>query len=513
MSSVSVNNKRIAKNTIVVYARLIIVTIIGLLTSRLVLQRLGVSDYGLYSVVGGVITMFSVISGSMSATTIRFLNYEIGKNEVNPNKIFNLCNVTHIAFAFIILILAETIGLFYIYNYLNVEPGKEGDAMFVFQVSTIVACIGIINVPYQSVFVAKEKFVLLAIINIAFSIIKLGLVGLLFFYKGDNALKLYAIIMSVSTFLSFIIYHYLCYKDWPDLVRWKFYKNFKNYKEILNYNNYNILASIAYVGRSQGSNILINYFFGTVVNGAYGIARTVEGFVMSFTVNFDTAAAPQITQNVGKGDIEQASSIACRSCRMCILLSLLAALPLFLEMELVLKLWLGTVPDYTVSFCRYMIIAVVVAATGGGFLRLKDAMGKIKWFMLQYSFWYLLSFPVGYLLLKLGCPPVTVVIIYVVTDLINRLCQIYLMKRIYNFDIISFCKKAYTRPLIIILMMTIYSIIYLHINISSTVEHVIALFLTGIVALILIYTIGLTASERKKCLVYIKNRIKVKKYS
>lgn len=507
MSSTSANNKRIAKNTIIVYVRLIIVTIIGLLTSRLVLQRLGVSDYGLYSVVGGVITMFSVISGSMSGTTIRFLNYEIGKDDGNPNRVFNLCNTTHIAFAIGILILAETIGLFYIYNYLKVEPGKEGDAMFVFQVSTIVACVGIINVPYQSVFVAKEKFFLLAIINIAYAVLKLGLVCLLFLYHGDDVLKLYAIIMSVSTFLSFIIYHYLCYKYWPELVRWKFFKKFKHYKDILNYNNYNILASFAYVGRSQGSNILINYFFGTIVNGAYGIARTVEGFVMQFTVNFDSAAAPQITQNVGKGDIDQASSIACRSCRMCILLSLLAALPLYLEMERVLKLWLGNVPEYTVSFCRYMIIAVVVAATGGGFLRLKDAMGKIKWFMIQYSFWYLLSFPVGFLLLKLGCPPETVVILYVVTDLVNRLCQIYLMKRIYDFDILSFCKKAYTRPFIIIIFMVLYSIVYLQINITSTLGHIIGLLATGLVALFLDYSIGLTKSERGKSVVYLKNRL------
>lgn len=510
MSSNSANNKRIAKNTIVVYLRLIVVTIIGLLTSRLVLQRLGVSDYGLYSVVGGVITMFSVISGSMSSTTIRFLNYEIGKDSGEPNRIFNLCNTTHIAFAIGILILAETIGLFYIYNYLNVDPGKEGDAMFVFQVSTVVACLGIINVPYQSVFIAKENFLLLAIIDIFFAVLKLGLVVLLLFYKGENALRLYAIIMSVSTFLSFIIYHYLCYKYWPELVKWNFQNKFKQYKEILNYNNYNILASFAYVGRSQGSNILINYFFGTIVNGAYGIARTVEGFVMQFTVNFDSASAPQITQNVGKGDIDQASSIACRSCRMCILLSLLVALPLYLEMELVLKLWLGTVPEYTVSFCRYMIVAVVVAATGGGFLRLKDAMGKIKWFMIQYSFWYLLSFPVGFLLLKLGCAPETVVIIYVLADIVNRLCQIYLMKKIYDFDIVSFCKKAYIRPFIIIFIMIIFSILYLQINIYSTLGHLIGVFAAGVFAVFLDFSFGLTNSERKKCVAYISSHLSFK---
>ena len=178
----NVNNKRIAKNTLIVYVRLFIVTIVGLMTSRFVLQALGVSDYGLYNVVGGVIALFAVIAGSMSSTTIRFLNIEIGKPDGDPNKIFNICQITHIAFAVLVLILAETVGLFYIYNYLNVAPGKEADAMFVFQVSTIVACIGIVNVPYQSVFIAKEKFTHIAIIDILNSLIKLGLIIMLLYY-------------------------------------------------------------------------------------------------------------------------------------------------------------------------------------------------------------------------------------------------------------------------------------------------------------------------------------------
>lgn len=509
MPATTTSNKRIAINTIIVYIRLFVVMVVGLLTSRFVLQRLGVSDYGLYNVVGGIIAIFSVISGSMSSTTIRFLNYEIGKVDGNPNRVFNICNVTHISFAIGLLLLAETIGLFYVCNYLKVEPGKETDAMFVYQVSTIVACVGLINVPFQSLFVAKEKFFAIALIEIINTFIRLGLIIMMLYYKG-NALRLYAIIMSATTFISFIVYHYLCYRYWPDLVKWNFIKKIKFYKELLVYNNYVMLSSVAYVGRAQGANILINYFFGTLVNGAYGIARTVEGFVMNFTVNFDSAAAPQITQSVGKGDISTASTIACRSCRMCILLSLLVALPLYLEMELVLKLWLGTVPEYTVSFCRYMIIAVVVAATGGGFLRLKDAMGKIKWFMIQYSFWYLLSFPIGFLLLKLGCAPETVVIIYVVTDIVNRLCQLYLMKRIYDFDIVSFCKNAYIRPFIIIFIMVIFSILYLQINISSTLGHLIGILVAGLFAVFLDFSIGLTISERKKCFAYISSHFSFK---
>lgn len=494
--------KTIAINTIIVYVRLIVATIIGLLTSRFVLQALGVSDYGLYGVVGGVIAMFSIIAGSLSGTTIRFLNFEIGKKDGNPNKVFNICQITHIVFALFVLILAETVGIFYILNFLNVAPGKEADAMFVFQVSTIVACVGIINVPYQSVFVAKEKFLLIAIIDIVNAVIKLGLVLVLLFYDG-NALRLYAIIMSASTFISFVVYHYLCFRYWPELVGWKFFSKYREYKELVVYNNYNLIASIVVLLRTQGSNLIINYFFGTVVNGAYGVARTVEGFIGAFTSNFDTASAPQITQSVGRGDLAEASSIACRACRMCQLLSLMIVFPLYVEMELVLKIWLGNVPEYTVSFCRVFLLTCVVASTGGGFLRLKDAMGKIKWFMLSYSFLFIISLPISIALLKNGYPAVSMFILYIIIDIVCRLTQLALMKIIYDFDVIPFCKKAYTRPFIIVALMACYLFFYGWVNPQGIVPQFVGLVVTAIIGALLVYFIGLKSSEREKSTHYI----------
>lgn len=502
----SKENKRIAKNTIVVYIRLFITTIIGLLTSRFVLQALGISDYGLYNVVGGVIALFAVIAGSMSGTTIRFLNIEIGKVDGNPNKIFNICQVSHIVFALIVFLLVETIGIYYILNYLKVEPGKESDAMFVFQVSTIVACVGIINVPYQSVFIAKEKFIHIAIIDITNALIKLGLVFLLLYYNG-NALRFYALIMSILTFVSFVVYHYLCFKYWPELVKWKLCRKVKEYKDLLVYNNYNLIAAVAMIGRSQGSNMLINFFFGTIVNGAYGITRTVQGFVETFMTSFDSASAPQITQNVGKGDLERASSIASRVCRMSQLLCLLVVFPLFAEIELLLRLWLGSVPEYTVLFCRVMLIAVYVASTGGGFLRLKDALGKIKWFMLTYSFWYLLTLPVGYVFFKLGYPPVTILVLFVICDAICRITQLILMKVIYNYDVISFCKKAFIRPFIVVFSMLIYLVFYCQIELQGLIPHILGLIITFFMGAILILFIGLKKSEQTKLFSYIQNKL------
>lgn len=506
MDSVYPSNRRIVKNSLIVYLRLFVTTVIGLVTSRIVLQALGASDYGLYNVVGGVIALFAVIAGSMSSTTIRFLNIEIGKQDGDPNKIFNICQVAHIGFAMLVLFLGETLGLFYIWNYLNVVPGKEGDAMFVFQVSTIVACIGIINVPFQSVFVAKEKFLHIAIIEIFNALVRLGAVVLLLFYKG-NALRLYAIIMSLSTLISFVAYHYLCGKYWPDLVKWKLQKEYRDYKEVLTYNNYNLLASVALIGRSQGSNMLINFFFGTIVNAAFGIARMVQSFVELFTVNLDSAAAPQITQSVGAGNLERASSLASRICRLCQLLSLLVVFPLFVEMESVLKVWLGEVPEHTVLFCRIMLITVLVASTGGGFLRLKDALGKIKWFMLTYSFWFLLTLPVGYVFFKHGYPPETILVLFVITDLICRVNQLFLMKRIYNYDVSQFCKEAYIRPFLVVFLMVGYVLVYLQWPITGGVSHLFGFIITFIIGVFLIASIGLTRAEKTSILQVIRQRI------
>ena len=500
------SNKRIAKNSLIVYFRLFVTTIIGLFTSRFVLKALGPSDYGLYGVVGGVIAFFAVISGAMSSTTIRFLNYEIGKPDGDSNKVFNICHVIHIAFAILIFILGETIGIFYINNYLNVAPGKESDAMFVFQVSLIVSCIGVINVPFQSVFIAMEKFLHIAVIDIVNTLLKFGLIILLLFYKG-NALRLYAIIMSTTTLLSFIIYHYLGFKYWSDIVRWKVDKRLSDYKELIVYNNYNFLASLALLCRSQGSNMLINFFFGTIVNGAYGIARTVQSFVEVFTVNFDSASAPQITQNVSGGDMARASYLASKVCRMCQLLSLLIVFPLFVEMELLLHIWLGEVPEYTVQFCRVILITVLIASTGGGLLRLKDALGKIKWFMITYSFWFFITLPVGYLLFKLGYPPVTILILYIITDVVCRFSQLVLMKIIYRYDVISFCKESYTRPLLIAFLMAGYVLLYNQFTINSFLGHFIGLVITVLIGMAVVLFIGMPHSERKEVYRFIQGYI------
>lgn len=505
MSTKLTDNKRIAKNTIIVYIRLLFVTLIGLLTSRFALRALGISDYGLYSIVGGIISLFAFISGSLSTTTIRFLNVEMGKQSGDPNRIFNICNVVHIIFALLLFIVAETVGVFYINNYLNVVESKHTDAMFVFQISTIVACIGIINVPYLSTFIAKEKFIQIAFVDIFNSIIKLLSALFLLTYKG-NALRLYAILMSLTTLSSFVIYHYLSHKQWPELIRWRFIRDGSYYKQILVFNNYNILATISSLARSQGSNILMNIFFGTIVNGAYGIARTVQGFVESFMANFDSAAAPKIIQHVGGKNNDAAEHIVYSISRYCILMMCLVFFPMYAEMDLLLTLWLGIVPEYTLQFCKVLLIVILIASSGGGIIQYINASGNIKWFKLQSCFWSLLVLPIGYFLFKLGYKPYWILILFAVSDILNRSGQLILLRVLLGFNVHVFLKNAWIRPFVVILIMTLYLLVYSKISISSSLMRIVGFLVTAIITILIIWFIGLYKSERNKFIVLIKEK-------
>ncbi len=496
-ASIMTDNKRIARNTVVIYVRLIVTTAVGLLTSRFVLQALGVSDYGLYNVVGSIIGLFAFISASLSTTTIRFLNYEKGKPDGDMNRMFNICNALHISLAALLFVLFEICGIWYINHYLNVAPGKYVDAMFVFQVSTMACCLGIMNVPYSSLYNVHEKFLFPAVLGILSAVLKLLCVLLLLYYSG-NRLRMYALAMSLLTILDFAIYHLMAYRNWRPIVKWSFVNKLHSYKEVISFTNYNMLSTVSRTARSQGSNLLINFFFGTLVNAAYGIAMSVSGFVESFMASFDGAAGPQITQNISAGNTERVSYLANTIGRICIILTELVLLPLYVEIEFVLKIWLGTPPEGSVLFCKIIFVLILVAATSGGIGRVINGSGKIKWFKIELSFFYLMCIPVGYVLFKNGFPPHWILVLFVLSDVFNRIAQLILLKVILSFDVASFIKEAYLRPAVILVLMVCYVACYRYMNIQTIPMRITGIIVTAIVSAILVYFVGLNGSERSK---------------
>ena len=502
----SKGNKRIAMNTLVVYGQLMLRMFLGLYTSRLALEALGVSDFGLYSVVGGVIALFTFISVSLSSTTIRFINVERGKSDGDLNRVFNVCNVLHIAMAFLLFLLLEGVGVYYIHHFLNVDPGRDSDAMFVFQVSVITCCLSIINVPFFSLFNAEEKFLFTACVEMSAKVAELIFLIWLLSYEG-NRLLAYSLIETVYSIIPFAIYHFYAYRRWPEIVRWRFVKTWQRYKEVLVFSSYNLISSLAGMTRGQGSMLLINYFFGTVVNGAFAVSKVIERVINPFAYNFQSAAAPQITQSYSSGDMERVYFLASRVGKYCMLMMTLAFFPLWAEMDFVLHLWLIKVPEGASVFCRMMLLMVFWAITDGPLTPVAEASGKISRFKMTFTIITVSCVPIGYFVLKAGSPAYMLLVVFLIADIIWRIAQLHMMRTILNFPVWRYCKDVYCNVFLVCLPVIFCLILTSRVQSTSPLWHL--SHLVGILILTLASScfLGLKAEERKTIKEFVKKYI------
>ena len=489
-------NRRIAKNTAFMYVRLLTTMVIGLYVSRLALEILGVSDYGLFAVVGGVLAMFTFISNSLASATSRFFNTEMGKKDGDVNASFNINLLLHVCLAIIIFALAETIGLWYVYNRLNVESGKLADAVFVYHISIITACLGIVNGPYQSLFAAHERFKFMAVMDIVNSLVRLGCILMLSLYHGDNALRVYSIIFSLTTANTFVVYHWVAYRNWAHIIKYRFVGGWQRYREVLSFGGWNVLATMAYMVRSSGSDLLLNSFFGTAMNGAFAISRTVNQSIMSFTGSFDSASAPQIIQSYAAGDNDRCTYLCNKIGRINILMFELLCIPLLIELDFVLRLWLGKVPDGAYMLTYLNIFVGGMSLTCGGIFNLINATGRIKWFKVNTSTLFIACIPIGYILFDNGFPAYSILVLFLVADVLQRGVQLYLMHRLLGFDSWRYAREAYGRPMVIGIIAAAGFYLHSFLNIESALESIATIGATAVLTILLIYGIGLTGDER-----------------
>lgn len=488
------NNKRIILNTGVMYVRLIVTTIIGLLTSRYVLLALGASDFGLYAVVGGLISMLNVLSTAMYTTTRRYINVEMGKTDGNLNHIFNISRLLHIGFALFIFVIAETVGLFYIYNYLNVAPERFDDAVFVFHISTIAAAIGIINVPYQALMEAYEKFNQIAFVDVLRSTVKLIFVYCLMFMGGDS-LRVYAIGMALLTVLLLSFYNIACFCQWKDIVRYKFYKDSGIYREILVFNNYVAMGATAYIARTEASTMLVNYFFGTLVNAAFTIGYTIESYCMTFVSSIGTAASPQITKNYFS-NYERSLQLMEAINRYSVFMMLLVIVPISAELEFILRLWLKDVPEGTALVCHLTLISALTRVLFGSVNAIFQASGKNKWFQIVGSIIQLMCIPIGFILYRIGFPAITIIVLYIIGTLVDRCAILYLLHRILNFNVVRYVRNVHMSILPVVLCSIAIIIIYRQIDIDGALWRLLGILLCFSTTIIVIFFMGMCSSEK-----------------
>lgn len=442
------SNKRIVKNSIFLYVRLVVTMFVGILTSRYVLGALGASDYGLYSVVGGIVGMMAFINTIMVTSTYRFIAYEQGKPDGDVNSVFNVSLSLHIAAGAIVLLLAGTAGVFYISNYLVIEPGKLGDAYFVFVFSVVNVIVHILGTPFQGLLVANEKFAITVPIEIFTKVLVLA-VAIVLNFIPYNHLRIYAVLITIVHSLNPLAYAIYCLKTTPSTVKWRFQRSKQQYSAMLKFTGWNMIEVSALMGEHQGSAIVINRFFGTLLNASFGVSRQVNSIVRMFARSLSQAIVPQITKSYSSGDTDRSFRLVVLSSKYSYFLMLIPMLPIMVETDFILNLWLKEVPQFTKIFIQGMLLKSLISTSQSGLAQLIDATGNIKYFKIAISGVTLLPLPLAIIAYNLGYPPYTISYIYLATAAINFVVTQTLLSVIIKFKTREFLRRS-TLPILIV---------------------------------------------------------------
>ena len=361
--SVSENNKRIAKNTLMLYVRMMLIMLVSLYTSRVILKTLGIENFGIYNIVGGIVVLFSFINNAMVSSTQRYLNYELGRQNLDEaKKIFSASLTIHFIIAGIIIFLSETIGLWFLNKYINIPEGRIVAANWVYQFSILTFAVNIIRTPYNASIIAYERMSFYAYISIIEVVLKLIIVYAIVIFA--DRLIAYSVLVFIVAILILICYIIFCLSKFP-ICKYKYEYNKLRYASLLNFSGWSMFGALANTGAQQGINILLNMFFGVTVNAAMGIAHQVNSALYSFVSNFQTAFNPQIIKSYAANDRSYFFSLILHTSRYSFYLLLILAFPVILCCQEILQIWLVDVPEHAVAFCQLVIIFSLIDAWQG----------------------------------------------------------------------------------------------------------------------------------------------------
>ena len=448
------DNSLIFKNTGILFFRLVFGSIIGLFSSRFIIRSLGVEDFGLYSVVGSVVVMMGFLNTVMTTTTYRYLAFEMGKGKDGElNKVFNISMVIHLGLALALILLTEILGVYYVHNYLNVDASRIPDALFVLRFSTYAMVFSILSIPFQGLVTAQERFDVRVAIEIVRSILQFIIALGIVYYLG-NKLRMYAVLIAVLGIIPAALFFIYCKQSYSAIVKWDLQNDRSKYREMIGFSGWIMIGAAASVGKTTGTALIINSFFGTLLNAAYGIAIQVNSIVIMFAQNLGQAAIPQITKNFSSGNTDRSFTLVAYISKYTYFLMLLTGLPILLDTKFLLTLWLGELPAYTVIFSQLMIANALIESLNSGISAVVSATGKIKYFQIILSGISLLSLPIAYSLFKAGYRPSSILVVFISTAILNVIVRQILLKKIINFNVVYFLKTSYLKALYVTLAIT-----------------------------------------------------------
>lgn len=501
------NNKRIAKNTMFLYFRMFLIMGISLYTSRIVLATLGAEDYGLYNVVGGIVTMFSFLNGALGAATSRYITFELGKKDYERlNQIFNVALFTHVFIGLGIIFLAETIGLWLFYEKMIIPDDRMNAAFWVFQISIASTFVSLTQVPYNATIIAHENMKVYAYVGIIDVLLKLFVVYLLVISPFDK-LVFYAIMLLLINIGNSMFYRIYCIRQYSES-RIKFCKEKQLYKDMFKFAGSDLIGNLSVLAQGQGLNLLLNIFFGPVVNAARAVAYQVQGNVSRFGRNFMTAVRPQIIKLYAQGEIKEMFKLVYLSSNFSYYLMLLLIIPIYLETDYILSLWLGKYPDHSVSFLRLVFILCLIQTFKTPRTIVLHATGKLFLANVVVGTLLCCAFPLAYIFLKIGGEPESVFWAANITMLLSEFVSVFIVRRYVEYSIPDYLLNVHFRCAIVtgvsLIMPYLMFDRYLE---PSFVRLILTCCLTTISITATVWCIGMNKDMRQKTVTFIKSKI------
>ena len=442
------NTRRIAKNTAFLYIRMLVMMAISFITTRVMLKALGVDNYGINNVVGGLVSMFSMLSASLSGAVSRFFTFGLGKGDMKHLRVvFSTSINIHIVLAIIVLIAIETVGVWFLNHRMVIATDRLGAANWVLQCSTIIFAINLLSVPYRAAIIAHERMSAFAYLTIFEATAKLLIVCAIFHYHGDKLILLAMLNIIPAAMTQFIYWRY-CKRSFSEC-RYQCVYDKKLFCEIFSFAGWSFIGNTAGVMKNEGVNVVINTFFGASINTARGIAMQVNGMVMQFISNFTMALNPQIIKDYAAGQMERMHKLMFQGTRLSYYIFMILSIPIIFEIETFLQVWLDEVPAHTVLFTRLVLILSLAEIVSHTLITAQTATGKIKVYQIVVGGILLLNLPISYLLLRWGCfPEVTVIVAIIVSQLclVARLC---LLRKMIGLPVRRFIVEVYYNVIVV----------------------------------------------------------------
>ena len=501
------NNRRIARNTIALYIRMFCSMVISLFTSRIILDSLGISNYGIYNVVGGFVAMFSIMSSSLTNSISRFLTFELGKGDTEKLKrVFSTSLNVMFALSIVVLLIGETIGLWFLNSEVNIPADRMESANFVYQLSIATYILGLISVPYNASIISHEKMTTFAYIGIFEIVMKLVIVYTLYISPFDK-LKTYALLLFLLSLSIRLIYGLYCNRNFKE-AHYQFIYDKPLLRQMTGFAGWNFLAQGAYQLNGSGVNLLINIFFGVTLNAARGIAVQVNNAVSQFISNFMVALTPQITKSYAAGQLPEMHDLIFRGAKFSYFLCLLFLIPICIETDYILNLWLIEVPDYTVSFVRWSLYITAISMFSGTLITALHATGNIKRYMLIVGLVEGSNFPITYMAFKLGANPLYSYYIYFGVYLVLMFLRLYLVKDLIKMSGRRFMREVYARAAMVSAVCVIPPLLIMFAMPSSFVRLALICIVSCLSTVGAVYVLGFTSDERTMFVNYARNRFR-----